>query len=229
MPKVLFFDAGPVITLVLSRLAWLLPALKKQFGGKFYITSAVRRELVERPLQIKRYSLEALQVAELIKEGVLEMYTKVPQIKVERLKQLANTSFEINQRPIDIIQTGEMESVTSATEINAGVVMDERTLRLFIENSLELQHLLENRFGKAVVAKKEIIAEFNKPFKGLIIIRSIELVSVAYKLGLLNSYLPEVKEGKKILIDSVLWATKYNGCAVTEHEIEEIKKFLIKR
>jgi len=26
----------------------------------------------------------------------------------------------------------------------------------------------------------------------------------------------------------VLWATKFNGCAVTEEEIEDLKKFLLK-
>ena len=49
MTAILFFDAGPVISLVMSRLAWLLPDLKKQFGGKFYITPAVKNELVDRP------------------------------------------------------------------------------------------------------------------------------------------------------------------------------------
>ena len=30
--KILFFDAGPVISLVMSRLPWILPELKRKFG-----------------------------------------------------------------------------------------------------------------------------------------------------------------------------------------------------
>src|SRR3989338_4001428 len=229
MDNVLFFDTGPIISLVLSRLSWLLPELKKQFGGKFYITPAVKLELVERPLQIRRYSLEALQVAELIRKGVLEVYPSIPTAKVEQFQKLANTSYEVNQKMLDIIQLGEMQSVTCAKELNASVVMDERTLRLFIENSAELELLLERRFGDDVIAQKKNIAQFQKQFQGMTIIRSIELVSIAYKLGLLNSYLLDMKNAHEILINSILWATKYNGCAVTEHEIDEIKKFLLKK
>ena len=39
--KILFFDAGPVITLIMSRLSWILPELKKQFKGKFYLTPSL--------------------------------------------------------------------------------------------------------------------------------------------------------------------------------------------
>ena len=228
MNKILFFDTGPIITLVLSRLSWLLPALKKQFGGKFYITPAVKLELVDRPLQVRRFSLEALQVSRLIREGILEIYDAVPEKKVHSLQQLANQSFMINGKTLDIIQTGEMEAVVCAMQLKASVVMDERTLRLFMENSNELAQVLERRFGNTVTLNKETIKNFNREFEDLIIIRSIELVSVAYKLGLLDSFRPEMKNGKEVLIESLLWATKYNGCAVTDHEIEEIKKFLVK-
>ena len=53
--KILFFDAGPIITLVMSRLIGILPDLKKKMNGKFYITPAVHKELIERPLMIKRF------------------------------------------------------------------------------------------------------------------------------------------------------------------------------
>ena len=51
--KALFFDAGPVITLVMARLVNVLPLLKAKYGGKFYITPAVHKELVERPISEK--------------------------------------------------------------------------------------------------------------------------------------------------------------------------------
>ena len=226
--KILFFDAGPVISLVMSRVAWILPELKKRFGGKFYITPAVQLELVERPLSVKRYEFEALQVMKFIREGILEVYTNVPQKKVEELKTLANSSFSIRGKSMDIIQSGEMESVAAALQLNAAVVMDERTLRLFIENSPELQGILEYRFSSKIQADKIKIKQFSASLQGIPIIRSTELVGVAYKMGLLDGFIPPGKDGKDTLLDSVLWATKYNGCAITEQEIEELKEYLMK-
>ena len=132
----IFFDTGPIITLVMSRLVWILPELKKQFGGKFYLTPAVKRELVTRPMDIKRYEFEALEALRLIKEGVLEVYDDVPQKEVARLHTLANSSFKLDNQNMEVVQSGEIESVVCALDAGAeAIVMDERTLRLFIENN----------------------------------------------------------------------------------------------
>src|SRR3989338_10278238 len=156
MTKALFFDAGPVITLVISRLSWILPLLKKKFGGEFYITPAVYYELVERPLLVKRFKFEALQVLKMIKDETLVIYEDVPQKKVDQLISLANNTFSIKGKSLDIIQEGEMESLASALESNASaVVMDERTLRLFIENKDAMQHLLGHRFNAEISINRE--------------------------------------------------------------------------
>jgi hypothetical protein len=229
MTKILFFDAGPIITLVLSRLVWILPKLKEHYGGKFYITPAVKIELVNRPLGIKRFEFEALQVMKLLRDGVLEVYKDVPDAGVAELDKLANTSFKIGKKDMDIIQTGELEIVASALKTGAdAVVMDERTLRLFIENNKEMKKLLKIRFKKDIQVDSVNMNKFSNQFKNLKIVRSIELIAVAYKLGLLNSYVPPQKNGKELVVDSVLWASKFNGCAVTVHEIEEIKQLLLK-
>ena len=225
--KVLFFDTGPIISLVMSRLDWILPKLKEQFGGKFYITPSVRRELIERPITIKRFQFEALQVLKLISDGVLEIYDKIPTKEVNVLINLANSSFKIGNKTMDIIQEGEMESLASALKLNAGVVIDERTIRLFVENNKGMEKLLERRFHKNVTPNLTKMNQFSKELSKVKIIRSIELVSVAYKLGILNDYIPKLRGGKRILVNSILWSTKYNGCAVTPHEIEEIKKLLL--
>ncbi len=185
--------------------------------------------MIERPMKIRRFEFEALQVSKLIKDGVLEIYEKVPEKKVHELERLANNSFKIKNKAMDIIQTGEMESVACALEIGAeAVVMDERTLRLFIENSKEMEKLLEFRFKRDVVPDPGKIKQFSQQLQSIKIIRSIELVGVAYKLGILDDYIPKSKEGRKILLEAVLWGTKFNGCAVTGHEIEEIENYLLK-
>ncbi len=228
--KALFFDTGPIITLVMARLIWILPELKKKYGGKFYITPAVRKELIERPLTIKRFEFEALQAMKLIKDGVLEVYEKVPEKKARELISLANNTFRIKNKSMDIIQSGEMESVASALETGAeAIVMDERTLRLFIENNREMKKLLEMRFNQKVEANIQNMDKFSQILKEVKIIRSVELIAVAYKMGLLDDYVPELKDGRQRLVDSVLWTAKFNGCAVTGEEIDDIKELLLKK
>ncbi|HLD00967.1 MAG TPA: hypothetical protein VJC39_04435 [Candidatus Nanoarchaeia archaeon] len=226
--RVLFFDAGPLISLVMSRMVFILPLLKQQFNGKFYITPAVQKELIERPLKIRRFGFEALQVQKLVREGVLEVYDKVPREEVNSVIDLANNSFKINSKPMDIIQSGEIESAISALKLGAPVVIDERTLRLFIEKNSDMKQLLERRFKKKITADRVKMNQFSQKFKNLSIIRSVELVGAAYKLGYFDSYLPKIRNGQELLVDLILWTTKYNGCAVTDHEIESIKDFLLK-
>lgn len=229
MEKIIFFDTGPIISLVMSGLVWILPKLKEQFGGKFYITPAVKRELIERPIKVKRFEFEALQALKLVREGVLEIYEEVPYKKVKELENLADTSFSIKNKNLDIMQSGEMEAVASALKLGAeAVVMDERTLRLFIENSQEMEKLLEFRFKRDITSNPAKIKQFSQQLRGIKIIRSIELVGIAYKLGLLDDYIPKLKEGKKTLLDAVLWSTKFNGCAVTPREIEELQRYFLK-
>ncbi len=228
MNKILFFDAGPVISLTMSRLIWILPKLKEQFGGKFYITPAVKYELVDRPINVKRFGFEALQVLKLIRKGVLEIYKNVPTKNTVELKRLANSAFRIKGKTMDILQAGELESLACVMDTEAAaIVMDERTLRLLIEDSSEMKKLLHRRSKSKVEVDQQRIRQFSKHIKGVNIIRSIELVGVAYRMGLLDSYIPKRKLGRSILLDGVLWATKFNGCAVTPHEIEEMKKCLL--
>ncbi len=213
----------------MSNLVWILAPLKEKFGGKFYITPAVRRELVEHPLNVKRFEFEALQVLRLIENGILEVYPNVPQGQADNLVALANSSFKIGDKTLDIMQEGEVEIIASALQLNAPIVMDERTIRLMIENNKEMRKLLELRFSKEVEVNSDKVKQFADLTKDIKIIRSVELVGVAYSFGLLNDYIPKLKDGKEKLIDSILWSVKYNGCAVTESEIEELKNFILSK
>lgn len=91
-----------------------------------------------------------------------------------------------------------------------------------------MERLLERRFRRNVVANEARMKRFSDQLKGITIIRSIELIGVAYKLRMLEDYVPTQKYGRRVLVDALLWAAKTNGCAVTEHEIEELKSYLLK-
>src|SRR3989338_1555612 len=70
--KSVVFDSGPLISLTMNNLLWLLEPLKRAFKGEFFIPEAVKMELVDEPLQTKKFKFEALQVQELISNRVLE-------------------------------------------------------------------------------------------------------------------------------------------------------------
>ncbi len=227
--NIIFFDTGPIISLVISRMSFILPELKKQYGGHFYITPAVKLELIDRPLTMNRYKFEALQCLKLLNDGVIELYEDVPVNTVNQLISLANTSFLSGTKNLEVLQQGEVESVACALKAGAqAVVVDERALRLFIEDSDGLRKLLTSRFEKEITPNQGNINAFSSKFKGMILLRSIELVCTAYKLHLYDGYAPPKRDGKAVLLDALLWAVKSNGCAVNEEEIEEMKAYLLR-
>ncbi len=65
------------------------------------------------------------------------------------------------------------------------------------------------------------INELKDIIKNIKVIRSSELVYVAYKLNLLDKYIDGAT--RKRLLDSVLWGVKLDGCAISKAEIEQIK------
>ncbi len=230
MTGAIFFDSGTIISLTIARLSWLLPHLHKHFNGPFYITPAVYKELVERPLEIRRFEFEALQVMKLVREGTLQVYTKVPVREVKELTRLVNTSVMLNGKNLDLMQEGEMQSLACVLENPGSVLaMDERTLRYLIEDGEQLTNLLRERFQKEVVPNKAQLQQCATIFKGVNIIRSTEILAVAFSLGLLKEYVPPQKDGSTVLLDAVLWAVKYGGCAITALEIEQLKKDVLAR
>ena len=71
--KSMIFDTGPIISLALNNLLWVLDPLKKKFKGNFYITKSVKKEIIDRPLNSKKFKFEALQVLHLYEKNVIEL------------------------------------------------------------------------------------------------------------------------------------------------------------
>lgn len=222
--KALIFDAGPIISLSINNLLWILAELKQRFGGEFYIAEAVRAELVANPLRGKRFKFEAMQVESLIESGVLKIIDdRVVKQKADELKALANKAFYLHKYPMQVVQEGEMETLAAA--ITMGIetaVVDERITRMLVEKPEQLEKILEKKMHADVTVDHEKLRIFNTMMKNIQIIRSIELAAVAFERGLLNKYLVEIPNARRELLDSILWAIKLNGCSVTEEEIEEI-------
>lgn len=226
--KSIVFDTGPIISLAVNDLLWILEPLSKRFDGKFYISEAVKRELVDKPMKIKRFKFEALRVMRYIDDGILNVLDVAElRKKVEYLLNLANSCFKVHNEWIRIVHYAEMESLAAAIMLkSAALVIDERTTRVLIEENDRLRNMMESKLHTKISVNYKNIKEFQEKIGQIKLIRSVELVAVSYELGLLDRYLPSIKNAGKELLDSVLWGLKLNGCAISSSEIEKLVKMV---
>ena len=222
--KIIIFDSSSLISLSLNGLLEELKKLKKIFNGEFIITKEVKREVIDDPIKIKMYELEALKIQNLIDEGCLNMPEKIGIQDKEitnlmfKLMNSANTMFVGNGNEIQLIHQGEasclaLSKLMNERKIKNVLAIDERTTRMLVEKPGNLKELLE----KKLHAKIKLRESNFQQFKGFKIIRSTELMYLAYKNNLIRW------EGKEIL-DALLYALKFKGCAISSEEIEEIKR-----
>ena len=102
------------------------------------------------------------------------------------------------------------------------MVVDEKTTRLLIENPKKLHIIIDHNLHSKVEINRDNLREFSKITKNVKIIRSVELAAVAYEKSLLDKYIPNLDNSRRILLESVLWGVKLNGCAVSRDEIDQI-------
>ncbi|MBI2133651.1 hypothetical protein HYU11_03130 [Candidatus Woesearchaeota archaeon] len=227
------FDAGPVISLTMNNLLWLLEPLKKRFSGEFYISEPVMNELVDRPLTIKRFEFEALQVRGEIDCGIIKIAEDERIRKMaEEMLTLANSTFSAKGTGVNIVHIGEMSTLALSKIMDSeAAFIDERTTRDLIENPRRIAHHMQSKLHTKVKVNEGCLEEFSKMAKGIRVLRSVELVAVAYELGLIDKYVDRCKnpspELKARLLDSVLWGVKLDGCAVSEKEIDQMKKLIL--
>src|SRR3989339_861420 len=167
--KMIIFDASSLISFAINGLLHELIELRKIFKGKFIITNEVKSEIIDRPLTIKRFELEALKLKKILDDKIIELPSAVG-------------------------------------------ISDERTTRMLCEKPENLRKLFEDKLNTKITSNKN-----NYPaFEGLKLIRSAELIYVLYKKNL-------SRWNDSRILDAMLWAVKFKGCAISEKEIQEIK------
>lgn len=228
--KALIFDAGPVISLATNNLLWILEPMKREFNGKFYITESVRRELVDKPLETKKFKFEAIQVEKLIENGVLEIFdSDFVRQKTPILLNTANEIFKAYSNYMKIVHFAEMSALAAAIELKSDViVIDEKTTRFLIENPKMIVEILKKTLHTPISINEGNLKEFEGNVRNIKTIRSVEIVGIAYERGILDSYVTEIPDARKNLLESVLWGMKLNGCAVSSDEIDQIIKIEIR-
>ncbi len=225
MNKALIFDSSTVITLALNNLLNILSSLKKGFDGEFIVTWDVQDEIINRPLSIKRFELEALMIRQLLEEGILQapdflgVSRKDLDNETLRLLSAANHTFEADGEWIRIVSRGEISCLALANLIDKRVsrvviAVDERTTRMLCEKPENLRKLLERKLHTHIEAKEDNFDYFEK-FR---IIRSSEICYIAFKRNLVG-----IRDSNQVL-DALLYATKFKGCAISREEIEHVKR-----
>jgi hypothetical protein len=223
--KYLIFDAGPIISLSMNGMLPIVEKLKGVFDGEFILTPHVKNEVVDRPMKIKRFKLEAIRVNDMIERGVFKMSGDVvPQEKlnkeIKRILKIANGVLKTshNGEKIDIIHEGEAACLAFSNLCgeDSVIVIDERTTRMLTEAPENLEKMMERKLHTSLDANLPLLDEL----KGFKFIRSAELLFVAYKKDLLH-----VKKSKDLL-DALLYGAKFKGCAISSKEIEAMKKLV---
>jgi hypothetical protein len=222
--KIIILDSGTLINLSMNGLLYLVEDLEKNSEVKFVITTQVKYEVVDRPINVPRFELGALRVRDMIDAGVLQIPSslQVSEQEVSSLtrefKDIANSSIFAHGKPMTIVSDAEMSclalsSILTKKGVENLIGIDERTTRLLAEKPENLEKLMSDRFHVRVELQRnkfDIFSEFR-------FIRSTELVFVAFKKGLLRL------NGSKAL-EAALYATKYHGASVSFEEIDALKK-----
>jgi len=223
MKKAIIFDSSTLISFSMNGLLSELKELKKKFNGSFIISSDVKREVIDKPLTVKRFELEALRLKQLLDEKVLEMPISLGIDKedilkrTKEIKNIANTTFFGRGKDIKLINSGEasclaLSRILTEKKIKNVIAIDERTMRMLGENPDNLKKLFQSKLHIKITCKKENY----KFFEGFKFIRSSELVYIIYKKGIIK-----LKNG--LVLDALLWAVKFKGCSISGNEIREIK------
>ncbi len=210
------FDAGPLISLSNTCLLGVLDYI----DADFLITPAVYKEVYLYPVRKKMYSWSARQIESYIgKKLKLRSLTPTEMSLVEELGKLLNSAFYTSRGPIKILHPGELEAVVLASRTDKLLVMDERTLRLVIEDPELLRARLSRKIHRWVKVDKRRLEEGREIIKDIFVVRSVDLVAYAYEKG----FLRWMKDDREAL-RSALYSLKYGGCAVSEGEIELFMK-----
>ncbi|MBU1120473.1 MAG: hypothetical protein ABIE23_05025 [archaeon] len=219
----LVFDASSIISVSENCLMKVLKKLSFKAKSSFIIPEMVEVEVVERPLSIKRFELNALRVKKAIEEGWLEVYRDTEELKrmSERIESITNNIFFKEGKPIHLIHAGEACSLALYKLLSASVlVIDERTTRDLLEKPERFRKRLERNYGKKVSFDSKKFSELNNLLGKIRIVRSSELMAEAFEHGLFKD---ELKEDSKTL-EAVLFALKFNGCAISFSEINSYLK-----
>lgn len=207
-------DASSLISLSENCMLSLLPKMK----ADFIIPLAVKRELVDKPLNVYEFELKALRLRKAINDGIIKLDTTNVRSLSDEIMHEANSLFDPKMR---IVHKGEADCLALMKKLDAETLLiDERTTRMLIECPSELGEYIRRKTHSKAILNEEKAMRFQKRFSDIHVIRSSEIAAYAYDHGLFEG----LGDGK--CLHACLYALKFSGCAITRKEINQYIKLL---
>ncbi|MBS3141071.1 hypothetical protein J4405_02920 [Candidatus Woesearchaeota archaeon] len=223
--KTLVFDTGSIISIMTNNLMDVLIKLKEESQVDFIVTNEVKKELLDIPIQGKRFKLEAIMLDFYLKKYFKTQTNMNFNNLINSVLSLCNTLFSVNGQYLKLVDRAEVEALVIASSMRADAyVVDERTMRLLVENPMKLHELFERKLHTKIQINNRNLRELIDKFSGMTILRSCDLMTIAYEKQLFVKY-----DFHEELLDALLWGLKLRGCSVSEQEIDEIIKIEINK
>ncbi len=216
--KTIVLDSSTLITISDNCMIKIIKNLSQKENISFVIPQSVYEESVVTPMRIRKFELNAIRIRDAVEEGYLQVASATENFR-QRLQKLQFTCDNLctfNGARMIIIHRGEMETLALMKEINAdALAIDERTTRLLLEEPQSLEWFLRKRHNGKISLNPNRIDEFRREYAQIKVIRSTELISLAYEDGSFGNELHTTKQA----VEAALFAAKFTGCAVSEDEI----------
>lgn len=215
-------DSGILIGFSQTCFLPLMPEIKKNIGD-LIITNGVKYECVDRVRNNMKFKLSSLRIEEYINEFVFTVINGSKELneKTNRILNLSNSIFSINNNPLHLVDFGEAECLALLGLTNANcLAIDERTTRMLVEYPEGLLEVLKRKYrNKKIIFNAEKYQKFKEEIGDVSVIRSVDLFSYAYESKIIPAYMLN-----KEYLKSALYSLKFNGCAVSFEEIDEYIK-----
>lgn len=218
--KKIVVDSSSIITISGNCIMKVMKHVAEKEKIGFVIPESVYIESVENPLHIHKYELNAIRIRDAVEEGYLRVAKSTP-ATMEMMNKISRVTAKLigaNGRELRLLQWGESETLALMHELNSNILMiDERTTRMLIENPQGLTKYLSKKHDCSVQLDPEKMGWFSALFKDTKVMRSVELIALAYEDGAMDMELHKSKQA----LEAALYAAKFAGCAVSENEIME--------
>lgn len=216
-------DSSSLISLVETCNLESLSFLKRKKKAAFLVPPAVVYEIIENPLHIHRYAFTALRLKRALQERMLEPFeSKGLAQNTREILQHANNIFSVNGSPLKILHPGEAECLAGYQDSQAkGIVVDEKTTRLLIENPQLLFESLKNEFGNSVRISEASLNKLRDKVRSFSALRSTEIIAIAFE----NGYYSSFGDDETDAFHAAAYALRQAGCSITSHELSDYEHF----
>ncbi len=216
--KLIICDASSLISMTESCMFGIIEELSNVYGVDFYLSPKVKFECIDNPIKMRSHALTAVRLKAALQRGSLKLTQESKHAEINRILDISNKVFRIGRFPLRIMHLGEADMIATAKSLGTkNILIDERTTRMLVEDSEKLRKHMEREFRKKVEINENYLQKFSEIAGDLNIVRSSELVMMAYEMGHFRKY------GKleKKTVESSLYGLKFNGCGISFSEIDE--------